>query len=155
MGSEGRGNKRKNSLSFISLKITLFTFKIFSENRMGHDRSRDSGFPQRQWKLGLKGQVTWGLAGLEVHFGEENCESPNAEVCLWEGEWVGLTQETVVWVLSSRCFQNFKYYSWKQGNHCQWKCTWGLWAPSWSPTCPRAALSLLNPSASWSTAWNH
>lgn len=32
---------------------------------------------------------------------EGRSESPNAEMCLWGGKWVRLTQGTIVWVLSS------------------------------------------------------
>lgn len=67
---------------FIYLKITLFAkyltvvtiiLKLEVGVKTGHDKSGDLGIsPKIYWKLDLTGEVTWGLAGVEAHFGGEN-----------------------------------------------------------------------------------
>lgn len=48
-------------------------------------------------------------------------------------------------ILKSGSLQTFKYYSWKQRKHSQWKGAWGLGNSHLVSSCPHAALSLLKP----------
>lgn len=102
---------------FIYLKITKFTnyltvvtnvLKLEVGEKTGHDRSGDLETSPKTYRIGDMGAEEW------KPILEGRTESPNAEMCLWEGKWVRLrlTHRTVVWVLSSiLSFQTFKYYS--------------------------------------------